>query len=287
MIFVAPWLGQHLSWALFVISLLLIVATIAMLLATAFVNPGFLPRDLQSSEDDIEWGCATLGFRPVAFAARLRSNEGMTLLERIRDTCTRRLTLPCCRQAAEPDEGADGERIRADHEVVHHVQPLPAATVQPLRGVRQLRRQVRPPLPVGRHLHRTGALWENMIARGTAQCPSTPATKAVCSSHSWQTALSASVRQLSVGGTRNNNACMVCPRLLVCPAFDRAASSLHAALTGCEAQRRQPRRSGSQRLPVDGNSCSVRSETTASSCRSCSWPQHCAAGCSRCRWCSC
>ena len=57
MIFVAPWLGQHLSWALFVISVLLILATIGALLATALVNPGFLPRDLHSSEEDLEWGC--------------------------------------------------------------------------------------------------------------------------------------------------------------------------------------------------------------------------------------
>ena len=60
MIFVAPWLGQHLSWALFVISILIILATLAMLFATALVNPGFLPRDLDSSEEDLEWGCALL-----------------------------------------------------------------------------------------------------------------------------------------------------------------------------------------------------------------------------------
>ena len=73
-------------------------------------------------------------------------------------------------QAAEPDQGADGQRLRGEHQVVHHVQPLQAAAVQPLRGVRQLRRQVRPPLPVGRHLHRTGAPVELLLPGPTLPC---------------------------------------------------------------------------------------------------------------------
>lgn len=58
MVFVAPWLGQHLSWALFVISIVLILATVSLLFATALTNPGYLPRDTESPDEDIEWGCA-------------------------------------------------------------------------------------------------------------------------------------------------------------------------------------------------------------------------------------
>ena len=76
MIFVAPWLGQHLSWALFVISIVIILATIAMLLCTALINPGFLPRDLTSSEEDLEWGCAQLGSLVAAEVTRTVSLSG-------------------------------------------------------------------------------------------------------------------------------------------------------------------------------------------------------------------
>ena len=56
MVFVAPWVGQHLSWALFAISIVFILVTFGLLFATALTNPGYLPRDTKSPEDDIEWG---------------------------------------------------------------------------------------------------------------------------------------------------------------------------------------------------------------------------------------
>lgn len=52
--FVAPWLGRHLSWALFAVSIVLIVLSLGMLCLTAFTNPGFLPRN--HLEDDEEYG---------------------------------------------------------------------------------------------------------------------------------------------------------------------------------------------------------------------------------------
>jgi hypothetical protein len=58
MVLVAPWLGKHLSWALFVISIVLILVTITLLFMTALTNPGYLPRDTESPVEDIEWGCA-------------------------------------------------------------------------------------------------------------------------------------------------------------------------------------------------------------------------------------
>lgn len=60
-------------------------------------------------------------------------------------------------QAARADQGVPGERLHGQHQVVHHLPPLPAAALQPLRGVRQLRAQVRPPLPLGGPVHRRGA----------------------------------------------------------------------------------------------------------------------------------
>lgn len=52
--FVAPWLGRHLSWALFAVSIVLILLSIGVLFATAFTNPGFLPRN--HLEEDEEYG---------------------------------------------------------------------------------------------------------------------------------------------------------------------------------------------------------------------------------------
>lgn len=63
----------------------------------------------------------------------------------------------CCAQAPAPsDEGVPGERVHGEHQVVHDLPPLPPAALLPLRGLRQLHPQVRPPLPLGRQLHRRG-----------------------------------------------------------------------------------------------------------------------------------
>ena len=64
MVLVAPWLGKHLSWALFVISIVLILVTITLLFMTALTNPGYLPRDTESPVEDIEWGCAFEHHKP-------------------------------------------------------------------------------------------------------------------------------------------------------------------------------------------------------------------------------
>lgn len=55
MIWPAPWLGRHLSWGLFVVSILLILASLGCLLRTALLNPGFLPRI--AVDEDEEYGC--------------------------------------------------------------------------------------------------------------------------------------------------------------------------------------------------------------------------------------
>mmetsp|Transcript_13044 Transcript_13044/g.39516 ORF Transcript_13044/g.39516 Transcript_13044/m.39516 type:complete len:716 (+) Transcript_13044:366-2513(+) len=54
MIWPAPWLGRHVSWGLFVVSILLVVASLGCLLRTALMNPGFLPRNVL--DDDEEYG---------------------------------------------------------------------------------------------------------------------------------------------------------------------------------------------------------------------------------------
>lgn len=58
MVFPAPWLGSHVSWGLFVVSILLILASLGCLLRTALLNPGFLPRNVL--DEDEEYGCACL-----------------------------------------------------------------------------------------------------------------------------------------------------------------------------------------------------------------------------------
>ena len=52
--FVAPWLGRHLSWGLFVVSIILILVSLGSLIRTALRNPGFLPR--HHLEEDEEYG---------------------------------------------------------------------------------------------------------------------------------------------------------------------------------------------------------------------------------------
>lgn len=51
---VLPWVGVHISWALVGISAALIVFSQAMLAATAFTDPGFIPRSPPDS--DVEYG---------------------------------------------------------------------------------------------------------------------------------------------------------------------------------------------------------------------------------------
>ncbi|KAL4441862.1 hypothetical protein ABPG77_003778 [Micractinium sp. CCAP 211/92] len=55
-IWVLPWVGQHISWALVAISGVLIVLSISMLAATALKDPGFIPRS--PLDDDVEYGMA-------------------------------------------------------------------------------------------------------------------------------------------------------------------------------------------------------------------------------------
>lgn len=49
---VAPWLGRHISWAVVVVSALLISASLACLFRTALMNPGFLPRHELTDEEE-------------------------------------------------------------------------------------------------------------------------------------------------------------------------------------------------------------------------------------------
>jgi hypothetical protein len=60
-------------------------------------------------------------------------------------------------QTTRADEGVPGKWIHSQHKVVLDMQPLQTPTMLPLRCVRQLRPQIRPPLPVGRYLRRRGS----------------------------------------------------------------------------------------------------------------------------------
>lgn len=53
-VFVVPYLGVHVSWALVVISILLVVFVFLMLAMTAFRDPGFIPRSPPNT--DVEYG---------------------------------------------------------------------------------------------------------------------------------------------------------------------------------------------------------------------------------------
>ena len=53
-IFVAPYLGRHVSWALVALSAVLVCLVLAMLAATALRDPGFYPRSPPSG--DVEYG---------------------------------------------------------------------------------------------------------------------------------------------------------------------------------------------------------------------------------------
>ena len=53
-VFVVPYLGVHVSWALVVISIILVVFVFLMLAMTAFRDPGFIPRSPPNT--DVEYG---------------------------------------------------------------------------------------------------------------------------------------------------------------------------------------------------------------------------------------
>lgn len=53
-VFVVPYLGVHISWALVVVSILLVVFVFLMLGLTAFRDPGFIPRSPPNT--DVEYG---------------------------------------------------------------------------------------------------------------------------------------------------------------------------------------------------------------------------------------
>jgi len=78
------------------------------------------------------------------------------------------------------------------------------------------------------------------------------------------------------------HACLANLRPVDCLPINRTTANVNLARTDTA-----PSPGSSQHLPADMAPCSVRSATTGSSCLSCSWRRRCAAGCSRCRWCSC
>lgn len=51
-------------------------------------------------------------------------------------------------------QGRGGQRVRGQGEVLRHVPALPPAPDLPLLHLQQLRPEVRPPLPLGRPVHR-------------------------------------------------------------------------------------------------------------------------------------
>ncbi|PSC73003.1 putative S-acyltransferase 7 [Micractinium conductrix] len=55
-VWVLPWVGEHLSWALVGVSAGLIAFSLAMLALTAFKDPGFIPRS--PLDEDVEYGMA-------------------------------------------------------------------------------------------------------------------------------------------------------------------------------------------------------------------------------------
>ena len=53
--FVAPWLGRHISWGLFAVSIVIILFSLGTLCLTAFTNPGFLPRNHLEEDEEYGW----------------------------------------------------------------------------------------------------------------------------------------------------------------------------------------------------------------------------------------
>jgi hypothetical protein len=133
--FLADDLGRNFSWVVVAIAGVLVLLSMAFLLTTACMDPGFIPRD----SEDMEAGSASLHLlllllRPAHDA----------LWHHCPHTDASIQALPCLHvlQASPRDAGVSGEWIYGQHKVLHHLPPLPAASVLPLRRLRQLRAQV-------------------------------------------------------------------------------------------------------------------------------------------------
>lgn len=61
-------------------------------------------------------------------------------------------------QGSTPQQGVPDQWLHCQHQMVHDLQSLPAATLLALRHLRQLHPQVRSPLPLGGELHWRGEL---------------------------------------------------------------------------------------------------------------------------------
>ena len=55
-VWVLPWVGPHISWALVALSALLMAWVLGCLAATAFRDPGFIPRSPPDDAADLEHG---------------------------------------------------------------------------------------------------------------------------------------------------------------------------------------------------------------------------------------
>jgi hypothetical protein len=53
-VWVLPWVGPNISWALVAVSAVMMAFSIAMLALTAFKDPGFVPRS--PPNEDVEYG---------------------------------------------------------------------------------------------------------------------------------------------------------------------------------------------------------------------------------------
>lgn len=73
-IWVLPWVGRHISWALVALSGVLIALSLSMLAATALTDPGFIPRS--PLDEDVEYGCAPRRPTPARPLAPLTAPAG-------------------------------------------------------------------------------------------------------------------------------------------------------------------------------------------------------------------
>ena len=60
-VWLAPAIGRDFSWAVVAVAALLFAGSLAFLLCTALLDPGFVPRD---PPDEVEMGCGLPAFVP-------------------------------------------------------------------------------------------------------------------------------------------------------------------------------------------------------------------------------
>ncbi|THH09362.1 hypothetical protein EW145_g2079 [Phellinidium pouzarii] len=121
----AVWWWKHESPAVAIVGGYMCLLTIANMMATAFSDPGILPRNLD----------------PDPPYANTSSTDDSARAPLPRDLKVR-----------------SGVSVKGSSQVLPDVPNIPTSSIESLQDVRQLRRRVRPPLPVGEQLRRTTKL---------------------------------------------------------------------------------------------------------------------------------